>query len=184
MECSASIEERFFGCKRSEMMTLAEYEKINREADKCPDCNGSGRVYSDPKGKGFSDEWQNCACVPREPSPFRSLKEKEEITEKKNGMQINGDIIKNGKRIDHRRGGQSLASPVGSPPCHDCGEESDGVRLMNTQVANDFQYLCSDCREEHDPEGVMQEPCFNCGGSGREWEGWDCETCQGTGTFF
>ena len=67
-------------------------------------------------------------------------------------------------------------------PCHDCGKPSTGRLLMNIHVAGDFQYLCSDCQEENDPDGVMQEPCSRCHGSGIEWEGWNCEQCDGSGT--
>ena len=53
---------------------------------------------------------------------------------------------------------------------------------MNVNVAGDFQYLCPDCKEDNDPDDVMQEPCPRCHGSGLEWEGWNCEYCDGYGT--
>ena len=66
-------------------------------------------------------------------------------------------------------------------PCADCGKEGEWPFLMNSTVSGHFEHLCPDCREENDPENVMKEPCSHCGGSGREWEGWDCEYCDGTG---
>lgn len=66
--------------------------------------------------------------------------------------------------------------------CHDCGELGNWPLLMNTCVSGDFQYLCPDCREENDPDNVMQEPCSYCNGSGHEMEGWPCDDCDGTGT--
>lgn len=66
--------------------------------------------------------------------------------------------------------------------CHDCKKRGNWPLLMNTTVVGDMQYLCPDCLEENDPDGVMQSPCPQCGGSGREWEGWNCEYCDGTGT--
>lgn len=30
---------------------------------------------------------------------------------------------------------------------------------------------------------VMEQPCPACGGSGRELEGWNCEECDGSGTW-
>ena len=67
-------------------------------------------------------------------------------------------------------------------PCGDCGKDGEWPLLMNTSVAGLYQYLCPDCREENDPDNVMQTPCPKCHGSGREWEGWDCEYCDGMGT--
>ncbi|HRJ73361.1 MAG TPA: hypothetical protein PLS03_14145 [Terrimicrobiaceae bacterium] len=78
------------------------------------------------------------------------------------------------------KGGDSVDCLV--QPCHDCGKPSTGRLLMNIHVAGDFQYLCADCQEENDPDGVMQEPCSRCHGSGIEWEGWNCEQCDGSGT--
>ena len=66
--------------------------------------------------------------------------------------------------------------------CHDCGKPTTGPLLMNIHIAGDFQYLCPDCKEENDPDDVMQEPCPRCRGSGIEWEGWNCEYCDGAGT--
>lgn len=54
---------------------------------------------------------------------------------------------------------------------------------MNATCAGEFQYLCADCREENDPDGVMEPPCPRCHGSWKEWEGWDCEYCDGSGTI-
>lgn len=67
-------------------------------------------------------------------------------------------------------------------PCSDCGKEGAWPLLMNTTVSGMFQHLCPDCREENDPDNVMAAPCPRCHGSGREWEGWDCEYCDGMGT--
>jgi len=67
-------------------------------------------------------------------------------------------------------------------PCHDCGRPSTGILWMNTQVSGDFQYLCADCKEDNDPDCVMQEPCYECGGTGTTVEGWNCEWCDGSGT--
>lgn len=72
--------------------------------------------------------------------------------------------------------------PVVGHPCHDCGKVGKWPLLMNRCVTGDFQRLCPDCLEENDPDGVMVSPCPHCRGSGREWEGWDCEYCDGTGT--
>lgn len=69
-------------------------------------------------------------------------------------------------------------------PCHDCGKPTHGPLLMNRHVAGDFQYLCAECLEENDPEDVMVEPCPRCGGNGIEWEGWNCEYCDGSGEAY
>ena len=68
-------------------------------------------------------------------------------------------------------------------PCHDCGAVGDWPLMMNTTCAGDFQRLCPDCLEANDPDNVMQAPCPKCGGSGTEWEGWNCEYCDGSGTL-
>ena len=73
-------------------------------------------------------------------------------------------------------------SPCSTHPCHDCGKPTTAPLLMNVNVAGDFQYLCPDCKEDNDPDDVMQEPCPRCHGSGLEWEGWNCEYCDGYGT--
>ena len=67
--------------------------------------------------------------------------------------------------------------------CHDCGKLGDWPLLMNTTVSGDYQCLCPDCRDQNDPDDVMQQPCPHCNGSGTEWEGWNCEHCDGDGTI-
>lgn len=73
------------------------------------------------------------------------------------------------------------ASTVGHV-CADCKKVGNWPLLMNTTVAGHFEHLCPDCRDENDPDEVMQEPCPHCGGSGLEIEGWNCEYCDGYGT--
>ena len=64
-----------------------------------------------------------------------------------------------------------------------CGCCREGVSSDKTQWDSDInEHVCPDCREENDPDNVMQTPCPKCHGSGREWEGWDCEYCDGMGT--
>jgi hypothetical protein len=47
--------------------------------------------------------------------------------------------------------------------------------------------ICSRCEcpwDESDECGCepdYREKCPSCGGTGLEWEGWDCELCEGTG---
>ncbi len=85
------------------------------------------------------------------------------------------------EQAELNRGSDSVQRPVGHV-CHDCKAVGDWPLLMNTTVVGDYQRLCPDCRDENDPYGVMCSPCPECGGSGREWEGWNCEYCDGTGT--
>jgi hypothetical protein len=74
---------------------------------------------------------------------------------------------------------QDAVNPV--YPCADCGRIGQWPLLMNSTVCGHYERLCPDCREENDPDNVMQEPCCHCGGSGTEWEGWPCEYCEGSG---
>jgi len=78
---------------------------------------------------------------------------------------------------------QSANVDCGPVPCSDCGKPSNGIRYMHVQVSGMFVRLCDDCLEEANlMETIYAQPCYHCGGSGREWEGWDCEHCDGTGT--
>jgi DnaJ-class molecular chaperone len=46
-----------------------------------------------------------------------------------------------------------------------------------------FVHLCTDCLEEANlMETIYERPCPHCHGTGREWEGWDCDHCDGSGT--
>lgn len=67
--------------------------------------------------------------------------------------------------------------------CEDCGKPSDGNQYMHVQISGLFVRLCSDCLEGANLlETIYAEPCHECHGSGRAWEGWECEECDGTGT--
>lgn len=73
-----------------------------------------------------------------------------------------------------------------APLCSDCGKNPaiPDTIYMHVQVHGLFVRLCSDCLEEANLEQeIYAEPCPRCHGSGTEWEGWDCEYCDGTGTF-
>lgn len=69
-----------------------------------------------------------------------------------------------------------------APPamrCEECGNA--GATLYMSTVAAAFHEICSACREEFDPEGILAEPCLECMGDGLYDDSTTCPECRGEG---